>query len=494
MTTPTVTGSAVTGSAVTGSAVTGSAVTGSDRSVVLDVLWQRLESPTAKGLATAVSRSVGSGALPDGTRLPPIRMVADYLGLSPTTVSSAWALLNRSGTIHTDGRRGTHVATRSALPSAMGPKRYRRALGRRTPFALDLSTGVPDAALLPELVTVLGQVGALPSTGSYLDDPVLPELAELLRASWPFDADRIAVFDGAMDALDQVLGSVLRFRDRVVVEHPGFPPLLDLLEALDVEVVGVPMDDEGLDPLALAAALAEPVAAVILQPRAQNPTGASMTQRRAMALAAVLADSEAVILEDDSAGAIANSPLVSLGQWLPGRTVHVRSFSKSHGPDLRISAVGGPAAVLDAVLERRLLGQGWTSRILQRLLYALLTTPRTIEQVDHAREEYARRRRAAVRALAREGIEIDGVDGINIWLPVADEAGALVHLASHGIGASAGAPFAVLPSTVGHLRLTTGLVGSGTPDDAGNRVDRAWPELAAVIADASRIGARTAPR
>ena len=62
--------------------------------------------------------------------------------------------------------------------------------------------------------------------------------------------------DGAMDALDRVAEVVLRLGDRVVVEHPSFPPLLDLLEQMGCEVVGVDIDDGGLDVDGLRAALA----------------------------------------------------------------------------------------------------------------------------------------------------------------------------------------------------------------------------------------------
>ena len=81
------------------------------------------------------------------------------------------------------------------------------------------------------------------------------------------------------------------------------------------------------------------------------------------------------MLEDDHSGAISTAPDVSLASWLPERVLHVRSFSKSHGPDLRIGALGGPRALVDRVVARRLLGPGWTSRMMQALLYELLTDP-----------------------------------------------------------------------------------------------------------------------
>ncbi len=420
---------------------------------MLSGIEERLEEPTARGLAAAVGRAVADGVLEPGVKLPPIRTVAAELTMSPTTVSAAWSLLARSGTVRTDGRRGTRV-----LDPTLGGSRYRRALERPALLAQDLSTGVPDGALLPGLERVLGSVHTPGTPTSYLEDPVVPELAELLRADWPYRAPGLTVVDGAMDGLDLLTRSLLRYGDRVVVEHPCFPPLVDLLEAVAVDVVGVPVDAEGLDPEALAEALTGPVAAVVLQPRAQNPTGVTMTRGRAKELARLLEPTRALVVEDDSAYGISGAAALSLGEWLPERTIHLRSFSKAHGPDLRLAALSAPPEMLHALAARRQLGQGWSSRLLQRILVGLLTDAETVAQVQHAQEEYARRRDLLVTELARHDIEVGGTEGINVWVPVADEAAAIVRLASQGIGVSPGAPFAVLPGQPGYIRVTAGLV------------------------------------
>jgi DNA-binding transcriptional MocR family regulator len=435
-------------------------------------LSSRLEERSSRGLARAVSSAIGDGTLTEGSKLPPIRMVARSLGLSPSTVSTAWDLLARAGTIRSDGRRGTTVSARRGP----GPARYRRALGRTVGFDIDLSTGVPDAALLPDLAPALASMRRAWSSNSYLDQPVLPELDEVLRADWPYEAEAMTVVDGAMDALDQVASGLLRFGDTVVVEDPSFPPLLDLLDALGLRTVGVAIDDEGLDPVGLAAALERRPKAVFLQPRAQNPTGASLSEARAAELAGLLRGHPVVVVEDDSAGPIAASDPISLGRWIPDQTVHVRSFSKSHGPDLRLAAVSGSSAVMDGVIDRRLLGQGWTSRLLQHVLLALLTSATSQAQVARARDTYAARRRLATAELAALGVTVGGHDGINIWLPVGDESAAMLSLASHGIGVAAGEPFTTSSGTAPHLRVTVGLLRHGTAAVAGH------------LAEASRLG------
>ncbi len=423
-----------------------------------------LEKPTARGLANAVSRGIRDGTLPPGTKLPPIRVLASGLGLAPATVASAWGLLTRSGTIRTDGRRGTTVVDTQTLESS----RYRRALEHSTEFHQDLSTGVPDPVLLPDLTRALQYLTTAATPGSYLDDPVLTELENVLRKDWPYDSEALTIVDGAMDGLELAARTLVRFGDRVIVEHPCFPPLLDLLEAIGADIVGIPLDEHGMRMDSLTEALSSPVKAVFIQPRGQNPTGVSLDITRARQIAAVLERQGAPVVEDDSAGAVASTPAISLGLWIPTKTLHIRSFSKSHGPDLRLAAMSGPSTLINQISHRRQLGQGWSSRLLQRILLNLLTDPHTVDVVAHARDEYRRRREALKHALTRHDIQVGGSDGINIWIPVHDETAATVRLASQGIGVTPGSPFNVLPDRAQHIRVTCGLVSSGHQDLAGN--------------------------
>ncbi|WP_229074059.1 aminotransferase class I/II-fold pyridoxal phosphate-dependent enzyme [Actinoplanes sp. DH11] len=448
---------------------------------MLPLITGAIQDRSARGIAAAVSRLITAGRLPAGTRLPTVRAVAAGLGVSPTTVSEAWRSLTLAGAIRTRGRSGTFVA--GPLPSRE-QLRYSRLGGARVALPRDLSTGVPDPALLPDLSGALRRIGDGRWAGSYLDAPVLPELEAVLRERWPYRPESLTLLDGALDALDRIAGVALRFGDHVLVENPAFAPLLDLLQAVGATVVGVPMDARGLDPAALRQALREhhPVA-LFLQPRAQNPTGVSMDAARAAELAGVLRDApDLLVVEDDHAGDIATAPPVSVGTHLPDRTVHVASFSKSHGPDLRLAAVGGPAPVVDAVCDRRLLGPGWSSRLLQGVLLDLLTDPRVIDRVATARDTYAERRGALLAVLHARGVTATAADGINLWMTVPDQQNAMVALAAHGVAAAPGAPFCVRPLADDHLRVTAGLVAGG------------YDELAEVLASATHRNSRGSGR
>lgn len=415
-----------------------------------------IEERSPHGIATGIARLITTGDLAPGDRLPTVRELAAELGVSPATVSHAWQTLSSAGLITSRGRSGSFVR---AEPREWLPRRYRGLDGARD-ARLDLSRGTPDPELLPALGAALARVGARADTASYQAKPDIPELHDLLRSTWPAPVESITVLNGALDAIDRALAALVRFGDRVVVENPTFPPFIDLLDHYGLQPVGVELDAEGMRPEAFAAALGTSPAIVLLQPRAHNPTGISMTAARAEQLAGILDRSrtaqDAIVIEDDHSGAISSAPDVTLATWLPARVLHVRSFSKSHGPDLRIGAIGGPRPLVDRVVARRLLGPGWTSRMMQAILHELLTHPESTAQIEAARDAYATRQAALAAAVRDAGGWLAGGDGINAWLRVADERAATVQLAAVGIRVAGGEPFQLGDGQDPHVRVTVG--------------------------------------
>jgi DNA-binding transcriptional MocR family regulator len=185
-----------------------------------------------------------------------------------------------------------------------------------------------------------------------------------------------------------------------------------------------------------------------------------MTAERARTLADLLAGRDVLVVEDDHSGAISGAEDVSLGAWLPDTTVHVTSYSKSYGPDLRLASVAGPAAVVEPLVDRRLLGPGWSSRLLQAVLVELLDDDGAAHAVATARATYAERRKRVGAGLESRGVACGAGDGINLWVEVPDAQAAVVALASHGIAVAPGAPFVWAREPVDHVRITVGLVAA----------------------------------
>lgn len=441
------------------------------------VLVDAIDDRSARGIAAAAARLIGAGDISQGTRLPTVRELAGALGTSPARVDAAWRALAAKGIIETQGRRGSFA--RGALPQA-APSRWWGLTGPANQFKLDLSTGAPDQSLLPHLDAVLSRSAEHLALSSYQGPTVIPDLEQTLRARWRArdDLERITVVNGALDAIDRLLAVTVRFGDRVIVEEPGYPPVFDLVDAHGAEAVPVCLDEAGVSPAALRKALHARPSALILQPRAQNPTGVTMTAARARELAKILLpESDIAILEDDHSADIAVGRTVTLATHLPDRTVRVLSFSKSHGPDLRLAAIGGPARILDALIARRALGSGWSSRLLQMILVLMLTDPLTVAEVRHARSVYAERRKRLDAELDRLGVTTTGTGGINLWVAVAREREAVHALASQGISVAPGAPFFLRPNPPSFIRVTCGAVVDG------------YAELAVAIAGAARPAA-----
>ncbi|MFJ2093179.1 aminotransferase class I/II-fold pyridoxal phosphate-dependent enzyme [Streptomyces sp. NPDC087901] len=398
----------------------------------------RISGRRASEIAASVERAVGSGELAPGQALPPMRELASQLKVNPNTVAAAYRTLRERGVIETAGRRGSRVRPRPAS-TARGSVWVEAPPGVR-----DLGDGNPDPALLPALGEAFAAVteAYARAPGMYAQVSVDPEFAALARAG--FDADGVPAgpviaTSGSLDAIERVLVAHLRPGDAVAVEDPGWGGLLDLVPALGMRPVPVAVDDDGPLPDALDAALGAGARAAVITDRAQNPTGAAIGAGRAAELRAVLAGYRGVLLiEDDHGHAIVDLPLHPLA-GATDRWAFVRSVAKAYGPDLRVAVLTGDAVTADRVSGRQRLGPGWVSRLLQRAVVHLWTTG-AVDSREVARA-YARRRDALVRALEDRGVEAHGRSGMNVWVPVSDETGAVARLLHAGWAVAPGARF-----------------------------------------------------
>ncbi|MFI8423411.1 GntR family transcriptional regulator [Streptomyces sp. NPDC085479] len=395
-----------------------------------------IEGTTAKGIAASVERGVAEGELTPGDVLPPVRKLADELGVSPGTVATAYKELRGRGLVVTRGRGGTVVAEAPSVASRRPP---------RMPEGLrDLASGLPDPAFLPVLHPP-GDVA--PVYGSHRAAPRLATLEELTRAWFRRDgvpAEQVTFAHGALDCVARILSVELRPGDAVAVEDPGFHHLLDLVPALGLRRVPVAVDGEGITPDAVRAALRAGVRAIVFSPRAQCPTGASLTPARRDELGALFQEfPEVLVIEDEYLAELDAPPSPSVSALRPARWAQVRTVSKRLGVDLRWAGVTGDEVTLARHDGRMLMTSGWVSHVLQETVLRLFSDPEVARLVARGEAAYAERRRALVDALGARGIHAVGAGGLNVWVPVRDESAVVNGLRTHGWWVAAGARFRI---------------------------------------------------
>jgi DNA-binding transcriptional MocR family regulator len=407
----------------------------------------RIAASTAAELVQDIEAAVADGALAPGASLPSIRRLAREVGLSPVTVAAAVAELRRRGVVVSEPRRGSRIGERP-------PVGARRAPLPIPPGARDLSQGNPDPELLPDLKRALA--GTNLPLRLYGEPAALPELAELARARLQRDeifAERTCIVSGALDGIERVIEAHLRPGDRVAVENPGYAALFDLLRARGLTLEPVAVDERGMRPEDLRAALARGARAAILTPRGQNPTGAALDEPRAHELRAVLDRVPgAIVIEDDHLGEVAGSPLYTVASGRE-RWAAVRSVAKALGPDLRLAVLVGDRQTLVRVEGRQQCGPGWVSYILQRLVLGLWQDPHVRELTERASATYASRREQLLRSLTRHGVRASAASGLNVWVPVEDETGVVGALSERGWVVAPGAPYRLAGSAPA-IRIT----------------------------------------
>src|SRR5262245_60532842 len=266
----------------------------------------QIQGKTAVEIASSVEKSLHAGVA--GGRLPTIRGLARTLRVSPVTVAAAYRLLQSRGLIVGGGRRGTQVRPAVHAP---GPVASTASVPEG---ALDLASGNPDPDLLPLLAPHLKAMNPPPRLyGDALEFRPLVAFASAEFEADSIDATDVTVTSGALDAVERLLRAHLRPGDRVLVEDPTLPALLDLIRSLGHTPHACAVDDEGPETEALDRALGAHVRAAILAPRAQNPTGAAITSRRAADLTRVLGHhAHTLLIEIDSAGPVSGAPAITL--------------------------------------------------------------------------------------------------------------------------------------------------------------------------------------
>jgi DNA-binding transcriptional MocR family regulator len=427
----------------------------------------RIAGRTAASIAASLEQHLRARAKGPGEPLPTVRELAATLRVSPATIAAAYSLLRSRGLVTGQGRRGTRVAAAVVAPA--------HAAGPAIPAGVvDLASGNPDPHLLPPVGPALHAIDD--DVRLYGDQPQSGGLVAFASAEFEADgvpAGSIAVLSGAMDAVERVLREHLRPGDRVAIEDPSFPGLIDLVSASGYAAAPFGIDAEGPLPGAVHAAVAGGCRAIITTPRAQNPTGAALSTGRTTELKRILRTfPEVVLVENDCAAPVAGATFHSLRADARSRWAVIRSTAKFLGPDLRVAVMAGDDLTVSRVRGRQALGARWVSHILQQLTLALWSDPSSGRRLARAEAIYTQRRVAALAALREHGIEARAASGFNIWISARDETGVVRAMAERGWAVAAGERFRIRSAP--GIRIT---ISTLQPPDAG----RFAADLAAAL-------------
>jgi DNA-binding transcriptional MocR family regulator len=280
------------------------------------------------------------------------------------------------------------------------------------------------------------------------------------------DAGEILVTTGSQQALGLVAAVLLDPGDAVLVENPSYLAALQCFGFAGAQLVPVPCDEDGLDPEALPALIAEHAPKFLyVVPTFQNPTGRTLPAARRARLAEIAAEHGLWLIEDDPYGELRydGEPLAPIGSH-PGaadRTVTISSLSKVLAPGLRIGWLRAPDAILRPLTIAKQAADLHTSTVDQLAARTSLQATDLEAHIVRLCDEYRRRRDTLLDGLAGAlpaGSTFNRPDGgMFVWarLPPGWDAGELLRAAlRHDVAFVPGFPFFALQPDHRTLRLS----------------------------------------
>jgi 2-aminoadipate transaminase len=343
------------------------------------------------------------------------------------------------------------------------------------PDVISLAGGLPAPETFPieatriAMAEILDDPGALQYSASEGYGPLRAWLAERAHV----EIDRVLVVHGSQQGLDLVARALLDRGDEVVLADPGYVGAIQAFRLAGGHLVGVPSDHDGLcvDDLEQRLAGGLRPAFVYVIANFDNPTGATLSLERRVALAALADRYGFTIVEDDPYGELrwSGPSLPSLAS-LSDRVVSLGTVSKVLCPGMRVGHVIAPPPIAEALVLLKQAADLHTSTLAQRVVYRLVTTPGFLDtQIQLLRSHYEHQCTVLVDALTRglgDRLGFSAPDGgMFVWGSFAGptDTGALLSRAVEaGVAFVPGAAFAVEGDQSRSLRLS---FATATPAD-----------------------------
>ncbi len=421
----------------------------------METIWyphlQGRDGPLYRVIADCLAEDIDSGDLAAGARLPTMRSLAEALGVTVGTVYRAYGLAEKRGLISREMGRGSFVRARPE------PRRQDEPEAAEV---LDLSRNQPpDIRVEETLRRALVDMGREADLSGMLNYGTSQGTARHRKvlARWlaghgaRFDPRSLIVTSGAQQALTVALAALSRPGDCLLVEELTYPGIKSLARIFGLELRPVAMDDGGLVPEALDAALSETGAGRLLycMPNAHNPTTATLDEARRREIARSAARAGLLIIEDDVNPRRADEALPTLASLHPARTLYISSLSKIMAPGLRIGALAAPDDLLDDLLAAAQT-TNWMAPPLMAELACRWIEDGTADVLEQERN-LAIARLQAVAEAAFKGLDYRmAADNPNLWLKLGPrwQGADFAALAeSNGVIVSPSRSFAIAPGT-----------------------------------------------
>jgi GntR family transcriptional regulator / MocR family aminotransferase len=404
------------------------------------------ELPLHEQLERSLRENIRSGRLPAGARLPSTRGLARELGISRGVVTEAYGQLGVEGYLET--RQGAAVRVAKAVRAA-GPHAPARSL--LPSFAYYFHPGLPDLAGFPRdrwlrslraawRESPLGAVGYGDPRGVPRLRDVLGEYLARVRGA-AADPENMVICTGFMQGFS-IACRLLAARgvEAIAVEDPGWMIHRLIAEQAGLQLIPVPVDEQGLRVQALADSGAS---AVLVTPAHQCPLGSALSRERRAALIEWAEERARLIIEDDYDGEYRYDGVAvgALQGLAPERVLYIGSASKRLAPGMRLGWMLTPSWLSWQLISAKALEDGGSEIVGQLALCDFIERGELDRHTRRMRLRYARRREALLEALARwlpqgnlAGFGAGGLFEL-VRLPEdVDEPALLKHAAVRGVG------------------------------------------------------------
>ncbi|MBR8740684.1 PLP-dependent aminotransferase family protein [Nocardiopsis sp. MG754419] len=460
--------------------------------------WTGGSGPLYRRLAGALRQLIDLGSLAPGERLPSERALAAALRVSRTTVVAAYDHLRQEGVLESRQGSGTRVDSARApvradgwTPGGSGNPVYGTLLRTDDSVisASCLLTPALDGVERAVREVVAQDLPALMAESTY-HPRGLPALREAIcryyeRRGLPTHPDQIVVTTGGHQAVSLVAQLYLNRGSTVVAEEPSFAGCLDLMRDRDAEIVPVPLDEQGIDPMGVRRAIAEHHPHLIfVMPSYHNPTGTMMSAARRRELGELSARHGVPILEDSAyTGIRAEDEPAPLAAYAPrgAEIITVDSLTKVAWAGLRVGWLRAPAEMALRLSRRKVLADLASPLLNQAIAVRLLDD---YEALADERSRELREAMAHMEGMLRRDLPEwewrtpDGGAALWVRLPGVDARSFAQVAMCHDVEL---VPGSFMSATDGggydsHFRLPVSF-DHGTREELVWRLARAWREL-----------------